>query len=199
MREILKLVLVLSLICGVSAATLQVVRVNLEPVIEKQNDYYVRGPALERLFDQPASNLLSNKIVFEVGEEQYPIFYTIKEGKLTGMAIEAIGKGGYGGDLSLMIGADLEKDVLLGMEIIKHSETPGIGSKIEKESFREQWEKHTVAEQIKLKDDGGKIQSISGATYSMKAVMNASQRIYDLIQANRDKIEEMVKEKESNQ
>ncbi len=199
MREILKLVLVLSLICGVSAATLQVVRVNLEPVIEKQNDYYVRGPALERLFDQPASNLLSNKIVFEVGEEQYPIFYTIKEGKLTGMAIEAIGKGGYGGDLSLMIGADLEKDVLLGMELIKHSETPGIGSKIEKESFREQWEKHTVAEQIKLKDDGGKIQSISGATYSMKAVMNASQRIYDLIQANRDKIEEMVKEKESNQ
>ncbi|MCK5076429.1 MAG: FMN-binding protein [Calditrichia bacterium] len=199
MREILKLVLVLSLICGVSAATLQVVRVNLEPVIEKQNDYYVRGPALERLFDQPASNLLSNKIVFEVGEEQYPIFYTIKEGKLTGMAIEAIGKGGYGGDLSLMIGADLEKDVLLGMEIIKHSETPGIGSKIEKESFREQWEKHTVAEQIKLKNDGGKIQSISGATYSMKAVMNASQRIYDLIQANRDKIEEMVKEKESNQ
>ena len=80
--------MVLSLICGVSASTLQVVRVNLEPVIEKQNDYYVRGPALERLFDQPASNLLSNKIIFEVGEEQYPIFYTIKEGKLTDLAVE---------------------------------------------------------------------------------------------------------------
>ncbi|MCK5076039.1 MAG: FMN-binding protein, partial [Calditrichia bacterium] len=71
-------------------------------------------------------------------------------------------------------------------------------SKIEKESFREQWENHTVAEKIKVKDEGGKIQGISGATYSMKAVMDGTDKIYSLVDANREKIEKMVEEKEAN-
>ena len=40
MREIIKLIVVLSLICGLSAAALQAVNMELTPIIEKQIDLF---------------------------------------------------------------------------------------------------------------------------------------------------------------
>lgn len=195
MREIAKLVLVLSLICGISAAALTVVRVSLEDRIDMQNDFYVRGPALEQLFDNPANGILKNKIIFSVNDETYPVFYTIQRNKITGLAIEAPGKGGYGGDIMIMIGIDAIKYEIVGMEIIQHSETPGVGSKIEKESFRKQWKNLSVNESIDLRTNGGKIDAISGATYSSKAVVDGTVRIQKIINEHFDEIESLIKEK----
>ena len=139
MREIIKLVVVLALICGISAASLTVVRDNLASKIEEQSDFYVRGPALERLFDKPASELLGNKINMSDSNYSYPVFYLTDGGRIAGLAIEVPGRGGYAGDIVIMIGIDLQTDQILGLEIIQHSETPGVGSKVEKSSFRKQW------------------------------------------------------------
>jgi len=128
MREIGRLVLVLGLICALSASALSYVRTSLAPRIEMQSDFYVRGPALERLFEQPADELLANKVKLELGEQTYPVFFTQEEGELTGLAVEAPGHGGYAGDIVIMVGLDPRRGTVLGVEIVAHSETPGVGA-----------------------------------------------------------------------
>lgn len=192
MREISKLVLVLSLICGISAAALTIVRISLEERIDMQNDYYVRGPALEELFQKPANDVLKDKIVFAIDGITYPIFYTIEGDMITGLAIEAPGRGGYGGDVIIMIGIDTEAEKIIGLEIIQHSETPGVGSNIEKVSFRKQWNTLSINELIGLRTHGGTIDAISGATYSSNAVMDGTNRIKNIINEHLDEIEALI-------
>jgi len=193
MREIARLIVVLALICGISAAALTVVRQNLALKIEQQSDFYVRGPALERLFSKPASELLGNKVSIPIGGNSYPVFYLTDEGEITGLAIEAPGTGGYGGDIVVMIGIDIQTDQIVGLEIIQHSETPGVGSKVEKSSFRKQWKGLIIDESVDLTSRGGQIDAISGATYSSKAVVNGTNQIVDLVNDHRDEIMALIK------
>ncbi len=195
MREIGRLALVLTLICGISAAALTAARQSLGPRIERQNDFYVRGPALERLFDLPASELLGQKVSVNVEGETIPVFYLTEDGKVTFLALEAAGKGGYGGDISVMIGIDVQNSEMVGIEIIQHNETPGVGSKVERESFRNQWRRIPVDEPVALRTMGGGIDAISGATYSSKAMVNGTNRIVELLTKNRDLIIASIEDK----
>jgi electron transport complex protein RnfG len=192
MREISKLVLVLSLICGISAAALTIVRISLEERIDMQNDYYVRGPALEQLFQKPANDILKDKIIFSIDDETYPMFYMIEGDLITGLAIEAPGKGGYAGDIIIMVGIDTEAEKIIGLEIIQHSETPGVGSKVEKASFRKQWTNLGINESFELRTHGGVIDAISGATYSSNAVVDGTNRIKSIINEHLDEIESLI-------
>lgn len=192
MREIIKLVVVLSVICGFSASALQAVRVTLTPIIEKQNDFYVRGPALEALFGKPAESLLGNKITFKNNEQVLPIFFDREASEIKGIALEAIGKGGYGCDISIMVGINLQTDKIIGMEIIQHSETPGVGARIEKESFRKQWKNISAETEIALKKDGGSLDAISGATYSSAAVINGTNTVLDLLKSKKTEILDLI-------
>jgi electron transport complex protein RnfG len=192
MREIIKLVFVLALICGISAFVLTVLRDNLASKIEEQSDFYVRGPALERLFDKPASELLGNKINMSDSNYSYPVFYLTDGGQITRIAIEVPGQGGYSGNIVIMIGIDLQTDQILGMEIIRHSETPGVGSKVEKSSFRKQWKGLPVNKPVELTSRGGQIDAISGATYSSKAVVDGTNQIVDIVNRHRDEIVALI-------
>jgi electron transport complex protein RnfG len=195
MREITKLVLVLVLICGISSAALTAARRVLEPRIEKQNDLFIRGPALNRLFAKPAAELLDNKAIFPIDNHPYPIFYLEDGGEITGLAVEAAGSGGYGGDIVVMIGMDMKRDRMLGLEIVRHSETPGVGSQVEKPSFRDQWKNLPINQSVALRTDGGQIDAISGATYSSKAVVNGTNEIANLMSRHRDDIIDSIKAK----
>lgn len=188
MRDIIKLVVVLTLICGISAGSLTLVRESLEEQIEKQNDLNIRGPALERLFNQPADKLLDHKVTLQVEDYAYPVFYIKSDDKITGLAIEAPGAGGYGGDIMVMIGLDMTSNRMVGIEIIQHNETPGVGSQVEKATFRKQWINLSIDEPVTLTSQGGKIDAISGATYSTKAVVNGTNKIIDLIKSHKDEI-----------
>lgn len=181
MREIGRMVLVLGVIGVVSASTLAYVRASLAPRIEQQSDLYVRGPALERLFGRPAGELLANKVVLDIGEAAYPIFYTRESGEIVGLAVEAPGHGGYGGDVVMMIAVDLRTGKMTGTEIIMHSETPGIGSQVEKPSFRKQWQGLGVTETVALRADGGRVDAISGATFSSRAMIDGTNQVIQLV------------------
>jgi len=196
MREIIRLVVVLALICAVSGGALTVARHTLAPRIEQQSDFYVRGPALERLFEKPAAELLGNKIILPVGDQTYPVFYLADGDEIIGLAIEAPGPGGYAGDIVVMIGIDLREKRMIGLEIIQHSETPGVGSKVEKSSFRKQWMGLPVDQSVELTAQGGQIDAISGATYSSKAVVSGSNQIIELMIRHGDEIMALIETKE---
>ena len=79
---------------------------------------------------------------------------------------------GYGGYILLKVGVN-ENFKIKGVKIIHHSETPGLGSKITSEKFLSQFEGKTIDE-IYLKKDNpeGKIDGITGATISSRAVVD---------------------------
>ena len=148
----------------------------------------MRGPALERLFGRPAEELLSQKIIISSGEREYPVFFLREEGEVTGLAIESAGRGGYGGDIVIMIGLDLRKDRMLGVEIVSHSETPGLGAQVEKPSFRKQWTGLGLDTSPALRAAGGQMDAISGATFSSAAMIEGTKQVVELIRDHKTDI-----------
>jgi electron transport complex protein RnfG len=77
---------------------------------------------------------------------------------------------GYGGVIRVLVGVDETTDKILNIAILSHTETPGLGSHIEDESFRSRFVGKTVDDPIAINRD---IDNISGATVSSTAVADA--------------------------
>lgn len=194
MSEIVRMVVVLSLIAGFSAAALTAANIQLGPQIDKQTDFYVRGPALERLFGKPAKEVLGNKVVIPAESGAIPVFFTSEDDGVSALAVEAIGKGGYGGDLKIMVGIDLAAGRQTGMEVVSHSETPGLGARIEEIAFRLQWQGLPLDVPVALTSDGGQIDAISGASNTSRAAINGTNDVLTFVRENKEEILKAISE-----
>lgn len=192
MSELTRMVVVLTLIAGVCSAALTSANYLLEPFVSRQTDYYVRGPALERLFNKPAEEVLPNKIEVSVDDEVVPVFFIKNEDTVSRLAVETTGKGGYGGDLLLMIGVDLVEERLTGMEAVNHSETPGLGARIDEIGFRRQWDGLPIDQDIAISADGGVIDAISGASVTSRAAARGTNQVLHFINDYKDEILEKI-------
>ncbi len=194
MSEITRMVVVLSLIAGVCSAALTSANYLLDPYVNKQTDFYVRGPALERLFGKPAEEVLGDKIVVAVENGEVPVFFMKDDETVSRLAVEAVGKGGYGGDIIIMIGVDLLNGTLTGMETVRHSETPGLGARIEEPGFRRQWSGLPVDQPLAITADGGVIDAISGASATSRAAVNGTNDVLDFVAEKKDEIIKQIAE-----
>jgi electron transport complex protein RnfG len=192
--EIVRMVVVLSLIAGFSAVALTFANIQLAPQIDKQTDLYVRGPALERLFGRPATEVLGNKVVISLDSGDVPVFFDGEKGEVSALAVEAIGKGGFGGDLKIMVGIDLAGGRQTGMEVVSHSETPGLGARIEEIAFRLQWKGLPLDSPVALTSDGGVIDAISGASTTSKAAVNGTNDVLTFVHENKKEILKAITE-----
>ena len=74
---------------------------------------------------------------------------------------------GYGGDIKVAVGIDLE-GVITGISILDASnETPGLGAKVKEDKFTAQFSG------VKTGEVDSKVDAISGATFSTNGVKNA--------------------------
>ena len=98
-------------------------------------------------------------------------FYEIYDGeKIVGYAFTVKGKG-YGGDINILAGIDKNYNIK-SITILSNTETPGLGTRIEEAAFTGQF-RGLALQDISLSKDGGKIDAITGATVSSKAVTDA--------------------------
>lgn len=101
-----------------------------------------------------------------------------KNGQVIGCAVPVASKG-YGGDVQVMVGiSSVEGGMVTGVEILSHSETPGLGANATSESFRNQFKNNPSLHGFSVTKDGtggteGKIDAITGATITSNAVTNA--------------------------
>jgi electron transport complex protein RnfG len=80
-------------------------------------------------------------------------------------------KTGYGGAVDVLVG--LETDgTLRGIRVISQQETPGLGAKIIEPAFLNQFSGLSV-EELALRQDGGAVDAITGATISSSTVVDA--------------------------
>ena len=101
-----------------------------------------------------------------------------ESGEVIGYAIPVSSKG-YGGDVSVMVGiSSVDGGMVTGVEVLSHSETPGLGANATNESFRNQFKDNPSLHGFSVVKDGsggteGKIDAITGATITSNAVKNA--------------------------
>jgi len=63
---------------------------------------------------------------------------------------------------------------VVGLEILNHAETPGLGDKITHDEFKGQFKGKTLeSSDWRVKKDGGDFDQITGATISPRAVVKA--------------------------
>ncbi|MEJ2347075.1 MAG: electron transport complex subunit RsxG [Gammaproteobacteria bacterium] len=105
------------------------------------------------------------------------VYVATKEGKTTAVAFQKVGQG-YGGPIHLMLGVDRDGR-LLGVRVISHSETPGLGDNIELSKtdwilgFNGLSLANTPEKEWHVKKDGGRFDQFSGATITPRAVVKA--------------------------
>jgi electron transport complex protein RnfG len=188
MVSINRLVLVLVLVAAVSALLLAQLDTITAPKIKQSRiDFklkmvkkvlppYDNDPNKDReVVPVDATGTAHVKVEADEGKEGVVVYPAYKDGKLVGRAFAVTSHEGYSGDIDLLLGVD-PNGAITGLEVINHSETPGLGAKIVSEKT---WPgKHeligrTLADSIEVKKDGGQIDAIAGATISPRAVCKA--------------------------
>jgi len=129
-----------------------------EDKIEEQKEQQIQS-MLKEMFPS------MSEYTFE--DDIYTIF---SDGAGIGYVFLAVGKG-YGGDIDILIGLE-DETTIKGITIISQSETPGLGSRIAESSFASKFAGLNIGD-VALKQDGGQIDAITGATISSEAVVDA--------------------------
>lgn len=109
--------------------------------------------------------------------EPRTVYRARQDGVITAVAYQVSGPG-YGGPIEILLGLD-RRGRILGARVLSHSETPGLGDKIE--AARSDWIREFTglslgeppARQWAVQKDGGRFDQFTGATITPRAVVNA--------------------------
>jgi len=188
MRDIIKLFVVVAIFSAVAGLALAAVQDATKDRIELMENKYVRGPALEKLFEGSTNEPLADSFKIKDGDEDMNIFPAEFDGKRNIIAFESFGMG-FDGKVGVMVGFDLEKDELVGMRVTTHTETPGVGSRATTETtFINQFKGLPIDTGFKVKADGGDIDAMSGATITSRGVSAAVAGSIDIYKKLKDEI-----------
>lgn len=192
MRELFKLTVVLTIICSLAATALALVyTITKEPIAYQQRLKKLKAiKAVQPDYDnEPDQDFVDITAAMSAGANEVPTrFYITKKGAdPTGVVFVVTGVG-YGGTIDLMLGLTLE-GTITGIQVLKHSETPGLGAKITEEKFLKQFPSKNIQNtKWSMKKSGGDIDQISGATISPTAVVTAIHSGLALFSDRRDEI-----------
>jgi electron transport complex protein RnfG len=193
MKEIFRLMLVLTTICFVAAVALaRVYQLTREPIAHQKRLEVLRAirAVLPEIDNEPDKDTLHLQLGdgTEGHTKEITFFRGRDEGKLVGVAFVVESREGYGGTIEIMLGVD-PQGTILGVEILSHLETPGLGAKIAGKSFRRQFVGRSLdTTKWAVRKDGGDIDQITGATISPRAVVKAIHEGLEVFQENRGKI-----------
>lgn len=98
-----------------------------------------------------------------------------KAGQTIGYVI-TIQQKGYGGQLPIMVGIDSVKKEITGVGILTNEETPGLGKKVEKPDFLNQFKGKSAVKNFALKpasESQQKLDAVTGATISSSSVLRS--------------------------
>lgn len=132
-------------------------------------------------YDNDLINTQKSKKVFLHGITQTITIYTAtKNNQKVATLTQHTYPKGYSGNIVLLTGVDTERK-LLGVRVITHRETPGLGDRVElkKSNWITQFNGLSLNNPKiwKVKKDGGGFDSFSGATITPRAIVNATSEI----------------------
>jgi len=194
MREIIKMIVVLTVLSAFSGGLLAAVRGGTMEKIEYQQLVFVKGPAIRSIFEGCSNDPIVDRFKIKDGDIERSFFVGVFDGKANTVAFEGVGKG-FGGDMGLMVGVNIENDKIVDMGVTTHSETPGIGSKAKTDpTLSNQFKGLDLVKSFKVKPDGGEIDAMSGATVTSRGVCVGVTEAGNIYKRLKPQIAEKIKE-----
>ncbi len=145
-----------------------------------------------------ADSIIANSADAKLGAEQTEVYLAKKQGEVTAVCFKFIAPDGYAGPITLVMGVDRNGEIL-GVRVISHVETPGLGDKIEISkskwilSFNGKSLDNVTLEQWTVKKDGGIYDQFSGATITPRKVVQAIRRGLDFYRNHQTEFLEIKK------
>lgn len=193
MKELLRLVVVLTLIAAGAGLILSLVEgMTRAPIAEQRRQETLRAlsavlPPADNSPDTDTVRLVAGKD--RRGRDLETVFFRGREnGHVNGVAFQVVAPDGYSGNIAIMVGVDPQGNVT-GMEILSHAETPGLGDKITLPWFKDLFKGKSLDNaDWRVKKDGGEFDQITGATISPRAVVGAIRRGLEFFREHQDEI-----------
>jgi electron transport complex protein RnfG len=177
----------------VSGGLLAYVKDGTKDKIEFQQLTFVKGPAIKEILKGATNDPITDRFKLKDGDTEQSFFVGVFDGKPQIVAFESSGKG-YGGDIGLMVGVNLEDGKIVGVGVTTHSETPGVGSRAKTDpTFVAQFPGQPIAETFKVKADGGQVDALSGATFTSRGVAAALTEAGEIYEKLKPQIEDKAK------
>jgi electron transport complex protein RnfG len=124
-----------------------------------------------------------------LGAAETIVYLAKKQDDVNAVCFKFVAPDGYAGAISLVMGVDKNGEIL-GVRVISHTETPGLGDKIEISkskwilSFNGKSLDNVSFEQWAVKKDNGIFDQFSGATITPRKVVLAIRRGLEFYKAN---------------
>ncbi len=149
------------------------------------------------------SNLYDNNLVKDTisvepnpligNKKNIDIYRAKKNNQVVAVIIETIAPDGYSGEIKTLVGVD-QKDKILGVRVITHKETPGLGDYIEVD--KSHWIKNFNLKSLDemgekewaVKKDGGDFDYVSGATITSRAVIKSTYKSLLYVKENKKRL-----------
>ena len=170
MREMIQMVVVLTILSCISGGLLASIKDGTKEQIEYQQLVFVKGPAIRAILDGSSNDPITDRFKLKDGEIERSFFAGAFDGKANTVTFETFGKG-FGGDIGVMVGVNLDDDKIIGVGVTTHSETPGIGDQAKTNvAFSSLFKGMPLQDTFKVKTDGGQVDALSGATITSRGV-----------------------------
>lgn len=193
MKEMIKMVVVLTVLCCVSGSLMAKLNEITKEPIAKQVLEMVTAPVLRSMFEGTSNDPTADQFTITDDDRERNFFVAVYDGEPTTIAFETSAKG-YGGDVGLMVAINVNEDKLMAVSVTTHGETPGLGANAKDDpTFTAQFAGHGLDKPIQVTGDGGDINAMSGATITSRAVCKAATEAEDVYNKLKPQISEKLK------
>lgn len=192
MREMINMVVVLTVLSAFSGGLLAAVRTGTKDQIEQQVLKFQKAPAIKQILSDVSNDPLQDRFKITDNGQELTFFVGKYDGAPKAITFETSGKG-FGGDIGLMVGVNIESDEIIGVCVTTHSETPGLGSRAKDDpKFVSQFAGMKMDRNFAIKKNGGDIDAMSGATVTSGGVSIAAQKAQEIYTRLKPEIEKQT-------
>jgi electron transport complex protein RnfG len=128
------------------------------------------------------------------------VYRARRGGEPAAVMLTPVAPDGYSGDIGLLVAIDCNSEALLGVRVLWHKETPGLGDWIEteKSDWVHSFTGHSLSDPDELgwrvEKDGGIFDQVTGATITPRAIVKA---VYNTLQYYERHRDELLRPQES--
>jgi electron transport complex protein RnfG len=194
MQEMIKMVVVLTILSSLSGGLLAYLKDGTKERIENQELELVKGPALRTILEGASNDVVADRFKVTDNDVERSVFVGVYDGKPNTVAFEAEATG-FADKVGLIVAFNVDDDKIVGLGVTTHKETPGLGAKAKEDpSFAKQFTGLPATDPLKVTQDGGGINALGGATITSRGVCAGASSAIEIYKQLKPTLVEKLKE-----